>query len=86
MFLLDTNVRSELRRRERTNPDVAAWADSVHPTDLFLSAITMLEIEAGSLMLQRRDELQGATLRVWIDSKVLPAFDGSILSVDTAVA
>ncbi|MGA3002170.1 MAG: hypothetical protein ABSE20_10615 [Acetobacteraceae bacterium] len=86
MFLLDTNVRSELRRRERTNPDVAAWADSVHPADLFLSAITMLEIEAGSLMLQRRDELQGATFWVWIDSKVLPAFDGSILSVDTAVA
>jgi hypothetical protein len=58
----------------------------VHPADLFLSAITMLEIEAGSLMLQRRDELQGATFWVWIDSKVLPAFDGSILSVDTAVA
>ena len=86
MFLLDTNVLSELWRRERTNPGVAAWADGVHPTDLCLSAITILEIEAGTLILLRRDEVPGAALRIWIDSKVLPAFDGRILSVDTAVA
>ena len=54
MFLLDTNVLSELRRRERTHPKVAAWADSVQAADLFLSAITILEIEAGTLMLARR--------------------------------
>ncbi|KNZ33734.1 MAG: twitching motility protein PilT [Methylibium sp. NZG] len=86
MFLLDTNVLSELRRRERTHPRVAAWADSVQAADLFLSAITVLEIEAGTLMLARRDEAQGAVLRAWIDAKVLPAFAGRILPVDTAVA
>lgn len=86
MFLLDTNVLSELRRRDRTHPKVAAWADDVHPADLFLSAITILEVEAGTLMRQRRDEAQGAMLRAWIDGKVLPAFAGRILSVDTAVA
>ncbi len=86
MFLLDTNVLSELRRRDRTDPKVAAWADGVHPGDLFLSAITILEIEAGTLMLQRRDQRQGAMLRAWIDDKVLPAFEGRILPVDTAVA
>jgi len=86
MFLLDTNILSELRRRDRVHPAVAAWADDVHPSDLFLSAITILEIEAGTLMLERRDKAQGALLRTWIDSKVLPAFDGRILSVDTAVA
>ena len=86
MFLLDTNVLSELRRRDRTDPKVAAWADDIHPSDLFLSAITILEIEAGTLMLQRRDEAQGAVLRAWIDSKVLPVFEGRILSIDTAVA
>jgi predicted nucleic acid-binding protein len=63
MYLLDTNVLSELRRRDRTNPAVAAWADTVHPADLFLSAITILEIEAGTSMLQRRDQAQGAMLR-----------------------
>ncbi len=86
MFLIDTNVLSELRRRDRTDPKVAAWADDIHPSDLFLSAITILEIEAGTLLLQRRDEAQGAMLRAWIDNKVLPAFAGRILSVDTEVA
>ena len=86
MFLLDTNVLSELRRADRTHPKVAAWSDKVHPLDLFLSAITILEIEAGALIIARRDEAQGAVLRAWIDHKVLPAFAGRILSVDTAVA
>ena len=86
MFLLDTNVLSELRRRERTHPKVAAWADSVRASELFLSTITILEIEAGTLLLARRDEAQGAVLRTWIDAKVLPAFAGRILPVDTAVA
>jgi toxin FitB len=86
MYLLDTNVLSELRRRDRTDPKVAAWADDIDPGDLFLSAITILEIEAGTLMVQRRDEAQGAMLRAWIDGKVLPAFAGRILPVDTVVA
>ena len=86
MFLLDTNVVSELRRRERTHPKVAAWADSVQAADLFLSAITILEIEAGTLLLARRDAVQGAVLRAWIDEKVLPAFAGRILAIDTLVA
>lgn len=85
-YLLDTNVLSELRRSDRTDPKVAAWADSVHPADLFLSAITVLEIEAGALLIARRDAAQGAMLRSWIDDKVLPAFEGRILPVDTAVA
>ncbi len=86
MFLLDTNVLSELRRRDRTHPRVAAWADGVHPSELYLSAITILEIEAGALMLARRDAAAGAMLRTWIDDKVLPAFEGRILAVDAAVA
>jgi predicted nucleic acid-binding protein len=86
MFLLDTNVVSELRRRDRTHPNVAAWADTVHATDLFLSVITILEIEVGALLLARRDAVQGAVLRAWIDGHVLPAFAGRILPVDTSVA
>ncbi len=86
MWMLDTNVLSELRKRDRTDPKVAAWADAIHPEDLFLSAITILEIEAGALMIERRDKTQGAVLRAWIDHRVLPAFDGRILAVDTDVA
>ena len=86
MYLIDTNVLSELRRRKRTHPKVAAWADVVPASDLFLSVITILEIEAGTLMLLRRDAAQGAILRAWIDDKVLPAFAGRILGIDTKVA
>lgn len=86
MFLLDTNVVSELRRPDRTHPRVAAWVDAIHPSDMFLSAITILEIELGALIVRRRDEIQGAMLRTWIDERVLPAFEGRILAVDTAIA
>ena len=86
MYLLDTNVLSEMRRRERADPKVVAWATAVAPSDLFLSAITILEIELGALLIGRRDEHQGAVLRGWIDNRVLPAFSGRILPVDTQLA
>jgi toxin FitB len=86
MFLLDTNVVSELRRRDKTDRRVAAWADSVDAGTLFLSAIAILEIEAGALLVERRDEAQGTVLRKWIDGKVLPGFAGRILPVDVAVS
>ena len=86
MFLLDTNVVSELRRRERTDARVGKWSDGVAARQLFLSVITILELEMGTLRLQRRDAAQGNMLRVWIDRNVLPAFRGRILPVDMAVA
>jgi len=86
MFLLDTNVLSELRRRERADRNVSRWAAGVPAPQLFLSAITVLEIEIGALRLQRRDAAQGAVLRSWIDGYVLPAFKGRILPVDLKVA
>jgi len=86
MYLLDTNLLSELRRRDRTHPNVAAWADGVQPADLFVSAISILEIELGVLRVERRDTAQGAILRSWLENQVLTAFDGRILPIDTAVA
>ncbi len=86
MWLLDTNVLSELRRRDRTDARVTVWADALNPADLFLSAITIFEIEAGALMIERRDKKQGAMLRAWIDNRVLVAFEGRILPIDTIVA
>jgi toxin FitB len=88
MFILDTNVVSEIRKicLGRADAHVAQWADSVESVDLYLSAITVQELEIGVLLAERRDPAQGAVFRTWLDSYVLPAFAGRILPVDTAVA
>lgn len=88
MYLLDTNVVSELRkiRLGKADPHVADWADSVDAVDLYLSVITVQELEIGVLLAERRDPSQGAIFRAWLNSHVLPAFTGRILVVDTAVA
>ena len=88
MFILDTNVVSELRKAKSGTADknVAAWASSVPAGALFLSVITLLELETGVLLVERRDPAQGAVLRAWLNSHVLPAFAGRVLAVDVAVA
>lgn len=86
MFLLDTNVISELRRPEKADRNVVAWASTVPATSFFLSAISILEIELGALLSARKDAAQGVVLRAWIDDQILPRFEGRILAVDTAVA
>ena len=88
MYLLDTNVVSELRkiRLGKADGHVAHWADSIDATDLYLSVITILELELGVLLAERRDPSQGAVFRAWLNAHVLPAFTGRILAVDTAVA
>ena len=88
MFLLDTNVVSELRKAKSGKADahVMAWAASVPAASLYLSAISVLELETGVRRVERRDASQGAVLRAWLDQQVLPAFEGRVLPVDTAVA
>ena len=85
MYLLDTNVVSEMRRRKRMAPAVAAWAESVLPVDLYLSVLTVMELETGAMLIERRDPEQGILLTSWIETNVLRAFDGRILPVDLAV-
>lgn len=86
MFLLDTNVIFELRRPDKADRNVVAWAGTIPAASFFLSAISILEIELGVLLTTRKDAAQGAVLRAWIDDQILPRFDGRILAVDTAVA
>ncbi len=87
MYLLDTNVVSELRkaRSGKADPNVVGWAKGVPAPALFLSAISVLELEIGILLIERRDEAQGQGLRLWFEDQLLPAFDGRILAIDTAV-
>ena len=88
MYLLDTNVIAELRKASSRKIDqkVLAWANSVPAARLFLSVITILELEMGTLLIERRDPTQGAVLRSWLNVHVMPAFSDRILPVDTAVA
>lgn len=87
MYVLDTNVVSELRklRLGKADANVAAWAQGVDAADLFVSAITILELELGVLSVERKDAAQGAMLRAWLEQRVLPEFCARILPVDTAV-
>ena len=67
MFVLDTNVISELRQGKRgQSPAVRAWAASQPVGRLFLSAITMLELEKGVQALERRRPPEGSALRAWL--------------------
>ncbi len=86
MFVLDTNVVSELRRPARADPRVMAWASTHSLSSFFLSSITILELELGVLQMERRDPAQGAVLRAWLDDQVMPRFADRVLSVDAAVA
>ena len=88
MYLLDTDVVSELRkaRAGRADPNVAAWSATAPVGALYLSVVTILEIETGVIRIERRDAAQGRALRAWLEDHVLPAFEGRVLSIDTAVA
>ncbi len=88
MYLLDTNVVSELRkvRLGKADANVAAWADSVDAAELFVSAISIMELELGVLSIERKDATQGVVLRAWMERHVLPEFAERTLPVDTAVA
>src|SRR5574343_33919 len=86
--LLATTVVSELRkvRSGKADAQVARWAEGLQVADLFISVITVQELEIGVRQVERRDDKQGQILRDWLDHHVLPAFAGRILAVYRAVA
>ena len=88
MFVLDTNVVSELRKAKsgRADSGVVRWATGIPAGAMFISSITILELELGILVVERRDAGQRSVLQAWFVDKVLPAFDGRILAVDRDVA
>nr|VFK49081.1 MAG: hypothetical protein BECKTC1821E_GA0114239_11561 [Candidatus Kentron sp. TC]VFK52529.1 MAG: hypothetical protein BECKTC1821D_GA0114238_11873 [Candidatus Kentron sp. TC] len=86
MFILDTNVVSALRRPEKADPNLLAWASNTSIASFFLSSITVLELELGTLRMERKDRKQGAALRAWLDRQVIPHFEGRIIAIDAAVA
>lgn len=88
MYVLDTNVLSELRKQRAGKADlnVMKWSASVDAADLFISVISIMELELGVLSVERKDAVQGAMLRRWLNHQVIPEFSGRILDVDTRIA
>lgn len=86
MYIVDTNVVSELRKQRKTDPQVLHWFRQQSGDNFYLSVITILEAEQGFLKLQRYDKPQAASLRTWIDHHLLESFSGRILSIDTQTA
>jgi toxin FitB len=86
MYVLDTDVVSELRKAGRADRHVVASSNVMPAFNLFLSAVTILELELGVLQVERRDPTQGGALRGSLNNRVLPAFADRVLSIDTAVA
>lgn len=88
MYLLDTNVISELRKTNsgKANPQVIQWANSVPINALFISVITVLEIEMGILSVMRKDTKQGQRLKTWLEQQVIPSFSDRLILIDCAVA
>ena len=86
MYLLDTNLVSELRRGPRADAAVRAWADRTPAALFWLSAIVLLELEIGVLRIERRNAAQGALLRHWLEQSVLARFRDRMLAVDLDVA
>ena len=88
MFLLDTNVVSELRKvgTNKINPSVEQWSRSTSGMLTFISAVTIFELERGVLLVERRDRKQGNILRRWLDERVLINYAERIISFDSNIA
>jgi predicted nucleic acid-binding protein len=86
MFLLDTNVISELRRPDRANAGVLSWARNQPVEAVFISVVSIMELELGVLSMERQDIRQGAILRRWLEAEVVSRFGGAILAVDQPIA
>lgn len=86
MFLLDTNVLSALRRPDRADPQVAKFAAEVAGAEAFVSAVSIMEIEYGALLLARRDKRQSQMLMEWLERRLLPQYSEQILDVTLAIA
>lgn len=84
-FLLDTNVLSELRKGERADSNVAAWARGIPDDQLFLSVITIGEIRRGVVRLEPRDPQQAAVFQRWL-ILLCDEYADRILGIDSRIA
>lgn len=88
MYLLDTAIVLDLSRLRggHAEPALADWVADTARERLFLSAISLIELQNAASRTARRDRAAGAALGSWIGDRLVPSFEGHVLPVDTAVA
>jgi len=88
VYLIDTNVISELRKAAKpsVDPRVLQWAQETPPEQMWVSAISIFELDLGVLRAEHKDTKQGRVLRTWLTRQVIPAFEGRIIAIDAHVA
>lgn len=86
MFLLDSNVVSELRSAKRCDPRVRSWEQGTALGSCWISVVTLLEIRQGIGQVRDKDAAFATILEQWLEKRVKPAFDGRVLTVTAAVA
>lgn len=88
MYLLDTNIISEIRKlaKNKCDKNVADWVRSTSKDLMFTNAVVMMELERGVMSIERKDTTQGKLLRHWFEMDVKPAFHGKILKIDEQTA
>ncbi|MDY6216798.1 type II toxin-antitoxin system VapC family toxin [Actinobacillus porcinus] len=88
MYLLDTNIISEIRKlaKNKCDKNVADWVRSTSKDLMFTNAVVMMELERGVMSIERKDTTQGKLLRHWFEIDVKPAFHGKILKIDEQTA
>ena len=88
MYVLDTNILSEYRKISSGKADrnVTAWQASVPQSTMYLSVVTVMELEIGTLLLEGRDPAQSKDLRKWLSEQVMPTFASRVLPIDASVA
>lgn len=84
-YLVDTNVLSELRKRDRANPHVVDWFRRRKSEELFLSVLTLGELRQGIERIRRRDPASAAALEGWLH-RTQGEFRHRIIGVDEAIA
>lgn len=88
MYLLDTNIISEIRKlaKNKCDKNVADWVRSTSKDLMFTNAVVMMELERSVMSIERKDTTQGELLRHWFEMDVKPAFHGKILKIDEKTA
>lgn len=88
MYLLDTNVISEIRKVNagKANAGVTQWTKKTSQSLMYVSVISLMEIEQGILRLERKDTVQACLLKDWFHNIVLPSFDNNVVNIDKNIA